>query len=315
MGPMSTYTKSLLYLGGVAVLSFGVYLLVNSEIDLPSVRSAKADAGSISCDFSGITYQEGQARMSEDGCNICTCTETGWSCTGNACFDRSMEGAGGVSGTLAKVDGIYVTDRVCAIDLTTAERHCVEVLKDAPSYAIRLPVGRYWIYAEDDSRDDGYKAYYSARSVCTGPVCGDHSPLAVEVKEGEVAEASPDDWDMRGWIDRVSITPSKRQFDSNYYNPGAKINIRARDMEEIEFFYLFIKITAQDNDTVPKSIGKAELVETDDKGWQHWTLPLPDGFTSSRLWPDGRAVDGTTMRGWDLGRTKPEDVPVTTEWK
>lgn len=301
---MGTYAKSLLFLAGTALVAFGTFIVLKSGIEWPSIRPVAADSAAvISCDFNGLTYQEGQARASEDGCNTCVCTETGWSCTKNACVPGGSNNVGTVTGTLGKVDGTYVTDRVCAVDLKDEKRRCTELLDNSPSYAITLPVGSYWIYAEDDERHDGYRAYHSRHVGCQGD-CRDHSPLAVEVKAGEIAEAHPKDWDARSWIDRVSVTPSQRLYDSNYYTEGARFNVRSRGLSEVEFYYLFIKVTVQDVDTNPKSIGKAEFVKTDEKGWQYWVLEVPEGFESSRVWPVGRSAEGEIFTGWDLGRTK-----------
>lgn len=305
---MSSYVKSLLFLLGVATLGGGGYLVANSSIQFPWIGGARATSGSISCDFTGITYQGGQSRAAGDGCNTCVCTDTGWSCTQNACFDDGTIGIGTVSGTLGKVAGEYVTDRVCAVNLKTEKKHCVQILKNMPSYSIRLPEGEYWIYAEDDDRDDGYKAYYSEYLLCTESECKDHTPVPVTVVQKEIAEAHPEDWSATSWFDKVTVTPSQRKYESFYHKPGAKFNVRARNMSSIDFYYLFIKKTVQDNDTNPKLVGNATLTRTDEKGWQYWTLVLPEDFASSRVWPVGKDNEGSTTTGWDLGRTKPDET-------
>lgn len=307
MASMSMYTKSLLFLAAVAILGIGVVIVLKSDIRLPELGLSETPSGPVSCDFNGVTYQAGQSRAAEDSCNTCVCTETGWSCTQNACFDDGTKEIGTVSGTLGKVDEAYVTDRVCAVNLKTEKRICSQILKNTPSYSIRLPVGTYWIYAEDDDRDDGYKAYFSEYVLCTEADCKDHSPVEVTVTEGEIAEAHPIDWSAPSWIDRVTLTPSQRKYGSYYHKPGAKFNVRARKMSSIEFFYLFIKITVQDFDDTPKLVGQATLVRTDEKGWQYWELPVPEGFSSSRAWPVGKDAEGNMMKGWDLGRTKPDE--------
>lgn len=307
---MNTPTKSLLFLLVVALVGFGIFIVANSEIPWPHIALGRAlsSSGPVTCDFSGVTYQEGQVRAAGDGCNTCVCAETGWSCTRNACFNDGTEAVGTVSGILGKVDGAYVSDRVCAVDLTTEKKNCVETLPNTPSYSMRLPAGTYWIYAEDDARKDGYKAYYSEYVTCKDADCRDHSPIAVTVKEGEITEAQPADWSAAGWFDHLTVTPSQKKYGSYYYDSGAKFNIRTRGMVDIEFFYLFIKLTVQDHDDNPKSIGHAQLIRTDDDGWQYWELALPQGFASSRVWPVGRDKNGGITRGWDLGRIKADET-------
>lgn len=304
---MSRYTKSLLFIVSVAILGGAGYVVANSEIQFPWVNRSLANSDPISCDFNGITYQDGQSHAAEDGCNTCVCTETGWSCTQNACFNDGSIGIGTVSGKLGKIDGEYVTDRVCAVSLSTEKKYCVQILKSMPSFSIRVPEGEYWIYAEDDERDDGYKAHYSEYLLCTEGDCKDHTPIAVTVTQDEIAEAHPKDWSATSWFDKVTVTPSQRKYESYYPKPGAKFNVRARNMSSVDFYYLFIKKSSQDNDTNPKLVGNATLNRTDEKEWQYWTLVLPPDFASSRVWPVGKDDEGGTTTGWDLGRTKSDE--------
>lgn len=304
---MTTYKKSLLFLIGIFALGGLVFVVANSKINFPWSGSRSVSSGPISCDFNGVTYQSDNSRMDDDGCNTCVCTETGWSCTQNACFNDGSIGMGTVSGVLGKVAGEYVADRVCAVSLKTEKKHCVQILKSTPSYSIRVPEGEYWIYAEDDDRDDGYKAYYSEHLLCTEGDCKDHTPIMVTVAQNEIAEAHPKDWSAKSWFDKVTVTPSQRKYESYYHKPGAKFNVRARNMSSIEFYYFFIKKAAQDNDTNPKLVGSAVLNRTDEKGWQYWALVLPPDFSSSRVWPVGKDDGGGTTTGWDLGRTKPDE--------
>jgi hypothetical protein len=68
----------------------------------------------------------GATQPAGDGCNSCTCTESGWACTDAACAQECVEGETGSSpdgcNTCACVDGTWAcTERLCGTQCTDGE--------------------------------------------------------------------------------------------------------------------------------------------------------------------------------------------------
>ena len=83
--------------------------------------------------------------------------------------------------------------RVCAENLDTASIVCIGQLRDSRfpgglGYRLTVPPGRYQVFAQSDTFEPGYRAYYSAFVTCGYQVgCTDHSPLTVKVAAGGAA--------------------------------------------------------------------------------------------------------------------------------
>lgn len=310
---MGNYKKSLLFLLLTGLLGGVGYLVFMSDLSIKLPKAVKAD-GPIQCDFSGITYQEGQVRAAGDGCNTCVCSETGWSCTKIACFNTG-EKLGTISGTITYPDERTPQLLVCAVNLKTEKKQCVQTLPDTPSYAIRVPEGEYWVYSELDDDPTGRKAWYSEYLKCgLLPECKDHSPIAVTVENGEITEAHPNDWYASGWVDGFSMTPTNRKYGSTYHYNDGVFTTKTKNIASVEVWYLFIKQRASDpDDTVPKLVGDAELVRSE-RGYDYWQLDVPKNFASSHVWAVGYDETGSFMKSWDIGWVKPdksvlEDAP------
>lgn len=310
MGEMGNYAKSLLVLAGAGLLAGAGYIFLVSDKGL-ALRAAVGASGGSSCAWEGEDYPEGAVRAATDGCNTCVCAETGWSCSQLLCR-QDGEKLGIISGTLRYPGGGKPVLRVCAVDLKDEKKQCLQAVPGAPSFALRVPPGRYWVYAENDELKDSpldrYKAWYSEYLVCgQGPECKDRSPVAVTVEMNGIAEAHPNDWSAPSWVHHFSITPTNRKYGSTYHYNDGVFNVRTKGMSEVEVWYLHAKMTAAEpDDTEPKLIGRAELVETDDRGFQAWRLAVPAGFRSSHVWAVARDAEGNFMRSWDIGWVKPD---------
>jgi len=302
---MSKYKKSLLFLLSAALIGGVGYVVFLSDIQLKLPKTVRAD-GPIQCDFNGITYQEGQVRAAGDGCNTCVCSETGWSCTKIACFNTG-EKLGTISGTIKYPEEKIPALLVCAVNLKTEKKQCVQTLPNTPSYALRVPEGDYWVYSKLEDDPVKRKAWYSEFLECgLLPECKDHSPVTVAVMNDEIAEAHPNDWYATGWVESFNMTPTNRKYGSTYHYNDGVFSAKTKKMTSVEVWYLFIRQTANEpDDTVPKLVGKAELVKSDN-GYDFWELDVPNNFDSSHVWAVGYDETGSSMKSWDIGWVKPD---------
>lgn len=76
----------LLLTAGAAAYVFAQNQSLKSQLGLPGFKLGYAKT----CDYNGETYQAGEGFTASDGCNSCSCTETGQvACTAMACDDEN----------------------------------------------------------------------------------------------------------------------------------------------------------------------------------------------------------------------------------
>ena len=227
----------------------------------------------VSCDYLGQNYGKGASRAAEDGCNLCTCGDTGWSCTQNKCTDVSNTAGGTIQGTLiGPKPGPVPAQQVCAESYLANSRRCVSTPTGATSYKLRMPLGRWWVSSTLSEDPNGKTAWWSEAVKCgLGAKCLDHSLTAVTLaKNGDVATADPQDWGMRGSVNSFDIIPAKR-LDMLYYYPEAVFEARTTDINSVE---VLIKPFPSEDQDPYKSLGDAALTGTEN-GLQVWKLPVP----------------------------------------
>ena len=263
------------------------------------LRSAFAGTGrgAVSCDYDGKTYAPG----ADDGCNVCTCRENGWSCTAMFCPPGSG-GSGTIAGSVSYPTKRVPAQRVCAVNLKDDREYCQQTVEGETSYALPVPAGDYWVYAMPIQTDAKTRAYYSEYERCGEKAdCKDHSPITVSVASEQIAEADPKDWSAGGQIDDISVTPSKWEYGIHNYYPGSTVTLKSRNIATVKFFYT---VWPPQDTPVAVPMGEAALVRTDHQ-IQTWSLAIPDGFEASSVYGLGTAQDGDFMKSRELRFVRP----------
>ena len=236
----------------------------------------------------GKTYSKGASHEAEDGCNSCTCGDTGWTCTKNKCTDVSNTTGGVIRGTLTgPKPGQVPAQRVCAENYLANSQRCVITTTGDTTYELHMPLGRWWVSSTLTEAPDGKAAWWSEAVKCgEGPKCLDHSLTAVTLeKDGDVATADPQDWGMRGSVNSFDIIPSKR-MDVLFYYPESVFEARTIDINSVE---VLDKPFPSDDNAPYQSLGNATMTGTEN-GLQVWQLPIPAGLEAKDV--TVKVVDG-----------------------
>ncbi len=289
----------ILVLCAVALAYFGVRWLADDRA---------VAAGVMRCAHDGQAYVLGAQRRAPDGCNVCACGRTGWSCTRIFC-PAGSETVGTISGALGTPGGSSPLQRVCAVNLQDDREYCQQTLEGDAMFAVSVPPGDYWVYARSVDPDAAKRAYYSRYETCGElPACKDHSPVTVSVTSGAIFRADPKDWNGLGQIDEVNVTPSKWEYGIHNYYPGASFVLKTRDLAHIALFF-----TPWPPRTDPPALplGEARLQDTD-HGVQTWLLPLPRGFEATTAYAIGSASDGEYLQSRTLRFVRPVDNARST---
>lgn len=267
--------------------------------------------GAQSCDFDGKSYALADQRRANDGCNVCTCGGTGWTCSKLSCPANSA-GFGSISGTLGTPTGSIPAQRVCAINLKDDQVYCQQTIKDEDIFVVPAPAGEYWVYATLAQDDSNRRAYYSEFELCGEKAeCKDHSPVAVTVASEQIAKADPKDWQASGQIDEINVTPSKWEYSvHNYYPSSSSFVVSGRDLARVK---LLSTPWPPQEKPVPSPIGDATLSATG-SDFQTWTLPIANGFQASAVYAIGTTGSGDYMKSRELKFVRPiQDASSTVE--
>jgi len=262
---------------------------------------ARGGGGASSCEYDGQSYKFGGQRRADDGCNVCTCSENGWSCTKIFC-PAGSGAAGTITGKLGYAGGRIPPQRVCAVNLKDSKEYCQQTLEGEDAYVVPAPAGDYWVYATLIRTDATQRAYYSEYETCgEKPECKDHSPIKITVASEQIVRADPKDWSAGGQIDDISVTPSKFEYGIHNYYPGAAITLKGRSLAGMK---IFSTVWPPQNTPVPIEMGDASLVGTD-HGIQTWSLQIPEGFEATTVYGLGTAGDGDYMKSRELRFVRP----------
>ncbi len=265
-------------------------------------RGATYASGVLSCDYEGRTYRESEQRQADDGCNVCTCGTTGWSCTKIACVGGA--GTGTVTGSLAAPEGVRIpAQRVCAVNLKTPEdEYCQQTTDGSAEYAIAAKPGEYWVYATRMHDESGKRAYWSEHVKCGGrETCKDHSPITVRIDAGEISQANPTDWSAKVQIDLLNVTPSKWEYTTHNYYPDSVFLVKGRGLASVR---VMATEYPQNPDVQPYELGKAQLA-SELNGIQTWTLKIPKDFQAWTVYAIGTDADGQLTQSHALRIVRP----------
>ncbi len=287
-----------------ALVAFLGYRPVKEAI--MAARGVHVEAGVLTCDYNGRTYQSGEQRSADDGCNVCACGASGWNCTQIACVAGSAQ-TGTISGKLSAPSGANVpAERVCAISLKDIDQEfCQQTTGGTTDYAIAAKPGDYWVYAVRVGDESGKRAYWSEYVRCGAQAsCKDHSPIVVTVQTGQIASASPQDWEAQAEIDLLDVTPSKWEYNTYNYYPNSVFLVKGRGLASVAFMATSYP---QNPDEAPFPIGQATLASTD-HGVQTWTLPIAKGFQAWTVYAVGTAASGEYTKSHELRIVRPIDT-------
>ena len=274
---------------------------------LSLLRGGGAAGEVLTCEYDGRPYALEAQRRADDGCNICTCGATGWSCTKIAC--AAGEGLGSISGTLAFPSEVLPAQRVCAISLKDDKEYCQETTLGAASFAIPAPSGDYWVYASLEDDVTGKRAYWSEFVRCgLEAACKDHTPVTVTVKPGETAQADPQDWYAVGQFDLLDVTPSRYEYDTHNYYPTSSFLVKARGLSAVE-----IQSTPYPpQEGAPfSSVGEASLVSVT-RDIQTWKLPIPQGFQAMQIRAKGTSENGDHLMSRTVRIVRPIETAAAS---
>jgi len=261
-------------------------------------------AGAISCDYGGRAYRNEEQRRADDGCNVCTCGENGWSCTKLAC--AAGDGVGSISGRLTYAGDLVPAQRVCAIGLADDKEYCQQTTAGSGTYVIPAPAGDYWVYASLEGDVTGKRAYFSEFIRCGQlEACLDHTPVKVSVEAGKTATADPYDWEAAGQIDLLNVTPSRYEYDTHNYYPTSVFRLTARGLSEAEFYSSPYPPDPEHRDDPPFTLIGAGTLVSEVRGIQTWTLPVPEGFQAMEVRAKGASENGEFLWSRDLRIVRP----------
>lgn len=264
-------------------------------------RGLASGGGPTTCEYEGRTYRLEEQRRAADGCNVCSCGETGWACTKIACVPGGP-GIGTVSGMLSYPSEFLPAQRVCALNLVDDKEYCLQTTAGESSYAIPAPEGEYWVYAALEDDATGKRAYYSEFVRCgLKAECKDHSSVTVLIKTGETSEAHPQDWYAAGQFDEILVAPSRYEYSTHNYYPGSSFHLTSRGLSSVE-------ISSTPYPPVPDApyvlIGAAALTK-EERGIQTWSLAVPEGFQAMRVRAKGVTENGEFLMSRDLRIVRP----------
>lgn len=264
-------------------------------------RGLASGGGPTTCEYEGRTYRLEEQRRAADGCNVCTCGETGWACTKIACVPGGP-GIGTVAGTLAYPSEVLPAQRVCALNVVDEKEYCLQTTEGESSYAIPVPEGEYQVYAALEDDATGKRAYFSEFVRCgLKAECKDHSPVTVLVKTGETAEAHPHDWYATAQIDGILVAPSRWEYSTHNYYPGSSFLVTSRGLASVEISFTPYPPVEGASYAL---IGAASLVK-EERGIQTWSLAVPEGFQAMRVRAKGDAANGEFLMSRDLRIVRP----------
>ena len=270
-------------------------------------RGVSYAAGVLSCDYEGRTYREGEQRQADDGCNVCACGTTGWSCTKIACTGGA--GTGTVTGALAAPEGEGIpAQRVCAVNIKAPEEeYCQQTTDGASEYAIAAKPGDYWVYAMRVHDESGKRAYWSEHVKCGGlDACKDHSPILVRVESGKVSQADPTDWRANVQIDLLNVTPSKWEYTTHNYYPDSVFLVKGRGLASVR---IMATEYPQNTDALPYELGQAQMA-SEQNGIQTWVLAIPKGFQAWTVYAIGTDDDGQLTQSHALRIVRPIETTL-----
>ncbi len=254
-----------------------------------SLRGTSFEEGVLRCDYQGRSYADAEQRQADDGCNVCTCGASGWSCTKIACIGGA--GTGTINGRLSMPSGdVLPAQRVCAMNVkNTEQEYCQQTTEGAENYAVAVKPGEYWVYATRIGDESGKRAYWSEYVKCGGlETCKNHSPILTQVTANGIAQADPQDWSARVQIDLLNVTPSKWEYTTHNYYPDSVFLVRSHGLTEV-------KVMATEYPPNPDAeayeLGKAKLAK-DEQGSQTWTLAIPKGFQAGTVYVIGMNAEG-----------------------
>lgn len=279
--------------------SAGYYGWSSGMLDRYLPRSSGA-AEPVSCAYAGQSYAQGRQRMAEDGCNVCACGETGWSCTAYAC-QAAGTGFGRIVGPVTFPEGASAV-RVCAVNQRNGKERCTHATPELGRFLLPVPAGAYRVYAAPSDRERPFAAWYDEYVRCgRGEGCKDRTPIVLEVAEDAEVEADPSDWDAESAMDLINVTPSKYEYSTHNYYDGAKFHVKTRGMTSVTLFYTPYPPV---EDPVPIAIGQAsDLTEAD--GIQTWKLAVPPGLEAMTVYAEGTDAHGYVIRSPVLRVVRP----------
>lgn len=117
--------------------------------------------------------------------------------------EPAQTGPGIIEGSLSfPSEGIPEDMQVCAETLENTVVVCTgnqiddEKYTYGVGYTLEVPAGRYFVYAQSQSFNEEYKAYFSDFVTCgLSAECTSHDPIVVEVSAGQTTEGvDPQDW-------------------------------------------------------------------------------------------------------------------------
>lgn len=265
------------------------------------LRGGRPGGEILSCDYDGRSYKLQAQRRADDGCNVCTCGQTGWSCTKIACV-AGAAGVGTIAGTLSYPSEVLPAQRVCAIDLKEDKEYCQQTTPGSASYAIPAPVGEYWVYAALEGDVTGKRAYYSAFVECGLQAdCKDHTPITVAVESQKIAQADPQDWYAAGQFDLINVSPSRYEYYTHNYYPSSSFLVKARGLSKVEIEYT--PYPPQEGIGFA-SIGEAQMTD-EERDVQTWTLPVPQGFQAMQVRAKGTTENGEYLFSREVRVVRP----------
>ncbi len=279
-----------------ALLVFLCYRPVKETI--LSLRGVTYEDGVLSCDYQGRTYHANEQRQADDGCNVCTCGSTGWSCTKIVCA-AGLVGTGTVTGTLASPNGKAVlAQRVCAVNLKNEEKEfCQQTTDGSTEYVIAAKPGDYWVYAMRLGDESGKRAYWSEYVKCGALAsCKDHSPILVTVASGQISKADPMDWSSAVQIDLINVTPSKWVYNTHNYYQSSVFLVKGRGLSSVK---IMMTPYPPKPDAQVSEFGQAER-QSEAGGIQTWTIPIPKGFEAGTVYAVGTNPDGEFTKSHEL---------------
>lgn len=102
------------------------------------------------------------------------------------------QGKGVIKGKLSYPSEGIPPMTVCADNLISREKICIETAYNQADYEVEVPTGKYYVYAIGR----GMSAYYSEFVTCGLNVkCESHAPIVVEINNNDVKQdIDPGDW-------------------------------------------------------------------------------------------------------------------------